>query len=215
MTRQEVDSRGQSWRRWMFIALIAVALHALLFVGVRQSFFEIFRAPVPEEGASSPPASFAPAIVAIDIDVEGEEPATTEIVQPPPPSPLPPSPTQGRGDAELDAVDVRDIVGEAQSPLPAQPSGRAETVPPRPIEITWPETRDLGHCLGLRIAVRIHVGAGGEILAVEPGERGHPSDCVGAALDAARRVRFVPGRVDGRPAAMWTELLIEFRRRSR
>jgi hypothetical protein len=215
MRRGDDGSRGHSLRRWALIVLIAVALHALLFVGVRQSFFEIFRAPTPQEGASSPRASFAPAIVAIDIDVEGEEPATTEILQPVPPSPQPPAPTRGRGDAQVDAIDVRDIVGEAQSPLPAEPSGGAAAVPPRPIEITWPETRDLGHCLGLRIAVRIHVGAEGEILAVEPGEHGHPSDCVRAALDAARRVRFEPGRVDGRPAAMWTELLIEFRHRSR
>jgi len=212
VTPHRPSSRGDSRRRWLIIACIAVALHALLLIGVRPSFFEIFRKAMPEEGASSPRGSFAPAIVAIDIDIEGDEPATTTVVQPAPPSPQPPSPTQGRGDAEIDAIDVRDVVGEAQSPLPAEPSGHAAAVPPRPVEITWPETRDLGHCLGLRIAVRIRVGAGGEILEVTPGDRNHPADCLEAALDAARRVRFEPGRIDGRPAAMWTELVIEFRR---
>ena len=87
--------------------------------------------------------------------------------------------------------------------------------PPRPVEITWPQTEKLGHCLGLEIDIRIRVGRKGEVLRVEPVSSGYPADCTQAAINAAQRIRFRPGTVDGNAEAMWTQIRIEFRRQRR
>lgn len=84
------------------------------------------------------------------------------------------------------------------------------TVPPRPIEITWPDTRKLSHCVGLRIDVRIRVDERGRVEQVEPASTGLPADCVRAALDTARRIKFTPGTVAGKPATLWTLVTIDF-----
>jgi len=84
------------------------------------------------------------------------------------------------------------------------------TVPPRPIEITWPDTRKLSHCVGLRIDVRIRVDALGRVERVEPASTGLPEDCVRAALDTAKRIKFTPGTVDGKPATLWSLVTIDF-----
>jgi TonB family protein len=99
--------------------------------------------------------------------------------------------------------------------MPSTPSTRAAVVPPRPVEITWPETEKLGHCLGLGIDIRIRVGADGAVLDVESAPGDHPPDCTRAALEAARRIRFRPGTVDGKAEVMWTDIRIEFRRQRR
>jgi len=108
------------------------------------------------------------------------------------------------------------LTGEANIRIPADGGGggRDTAVPPRPVEITWPETKGLGHCLGLEIAIRIEVDKEGEVLQVKAVDAGHPPDCTKAALDAARLIRFRPGLVKGRPARMWTQLRIDFRRKS-
>jgi hypothetical protein len=87
------------------------------------------------------------------------------------------------------------------------------TVPPRPVEITWPDTRKLAHCVGLRIDVRIRVDALGRVERVEPASQGLPPDCVQAALDTAKRIRFTPGTVSGKPAALWTLVTIDFEKK--
>lgn len=87
------------------------------------------------------------------------------------------------------------------------------TVPPRPVEITWPDTRKLAHCVGLRIDVRIRVDALGRVERVEPASQGLPADCVQAALDTAKRIRFTPGTVDGKPAALWSLVTIDFEKK--
>ncbi len=87
------------------------------------------------------------------------------------------------------------------------------TVPPRPVEITWPDTRRLAHCVGMRIDVRIRVDAQGRVEKVEPASQGYPDDCVRAALDTARRIKFSPGTVAGKPAALWSLVTIDFEKR--
>lgn len=84
------------------------------------------------------------------------------------------------------------------------------TVPPRPIEITWPDTRKLSHCVGLRIDVRIRVDQLGRVERVEPASTGLPDDCVRAALETAKRIKFTPGTVAGKPATLWSLVTIDF-----
>jgi hypothetical protein len=204
-------------RYWGAFVLAAVLLHLVLFVGLRQSFFEVFRKSIDESpGASSPQASFPDAIVAITIEVEGEEPDVEpvdarETPRPPNPNERPTQP--GRGDSPIASVDILDITGEAQAPIPSERSGRDVAVPPRPIEITWPETENLGHCLELQITIMIRVSETGEVRSVRAVDGGLPPDCVEAALEAARRIRFTPGLIKGKPAEMTTQLRIDFRRK--
>jgi outer membrane biosynthesis protein TonB len=87
------------------------------------------------------------------------------------------------------------------------------TVPPRPVEITWPDTRRLAHCVGLRIDVRIRVDELGRVERVEPASTGLPEDCVRAALDTAKRIKFTPGTVAGKPAALWSLVTIDFEKK--
>jgi hypothetical protein len=78
------------------------------------------------------------------------------------------------------------------------------------MEITWPDTHHLEHCLGQHIDVRIQVSKTGEILQMHVEDEDHPEDCLKAALDSARRIVFAPGKINGRPARMWTRIQIDF-----
>ena len=207
---------------WAGFILVALLIHLVLFIGVRQGFFEVFRTSVDElGGASSSRASFPEAMYAITIEIDDgeEEPLTepTEKTTPDPPTDDPSDDTQqGRGEDTLEKLDLDALTGDVSVRIPADGGGggRDTAVPPRPIEITWPETRGLGHCLGLEIEIRIEVDKEGEVLQVKAADETHPPDCTKAALDAARQIRFRPGLVKGRPARMWTQLRIDFRRKS-
>jgi hypothetical protein len=125
-------------------------------------------------------------------------------------------PTDERRDGDdVETVNILDVIGESQAPIPSSPTASAAVVPPRPVEITWPETEKLGHCLGLDIDIRIRVGERGDVLRVEPLSNDDPRDCIQAAIDAAERIKFRPGTVDGKAMAMWTQIRIEFRRQRR
>jgi hypothetical protein len=86
-------------------------------------------------------------------------------------------------------------------------------IPPRALEITWPDTRDLGHCLGHHIDIMIQVDEKGSIVSIKPLDSNHPQDCIDAALESARQIVFEPGRVNGVPASMWTQVRIDFRKK--
>jgi TonB family protein len=81
------------------------------------------------------------------------------------------------------------------------------------VEITWPDTRQLRHCLGEDIDVRIEVDEDGTVLSVEPVDKKQPKDCMRAAIESARAIVFEPGEVDGVPTRMWTQVRIEFRKK--
>ena len=209
-------SAEQNRRKWLIIIALAVVAHLFVLLTVQDSFFEVFQKSVDDHpGSSSSRASNPQAIIAIQIDVEGDEPSIIEIEETPrPPTPdVPPSESQGKGLDEFATVDLDNLVGESQSPLPSESSGRSTAVPPRPIEITWPDTDDLGHCLGRYIDIRILVGIDGQVIAVKPTSELHPPDCAQAAVDAARRIRFLPGKIKGKAAEMWTQIRIDFRRK--
>jgi len=217
----QTDNRKRAlyWARFILVALL---LHLLVFLGVRQGFFEVFRTSVEEPGgASSSRASFPEAMYAITIEIEdGEEEPLTEPAEKTTPDPPTTDPSddnrEGRGEDTREKIDLDALTGEATVIIPADGGrgGRDTAVPPRPVEITWPDTRGLGHCLGLEISIRIEVDKEGEVLQVKAVDDTHPPDCTKAALDAARQIRFRPGLVEGRPARMWTQLRIDFRRKS-
>jgi TonB family protein len=209
-----IGNRRRS-RQWLLIAALAVAIHLVLLLTVKQSFFDVFQKSIDDDlGSSSPRSSLPQAIVVIPIEVESDEAEVIDVtIEEPQPEPPAVEPTkEEREGEEREAVNILDVIGDSQAPIPSSPTTSAAVVPPRPVEITWPETEKLGHCLGLNIDIRIRVGERGQVLRVEPLESDHPRDCTQAAIDAAERIKFRPGTVDGNAKAMWTQIRIEFRR---
>jgi hypothetical protein len=215
MTRAREDSR----RKWITIALAVLILHALVLLYVRPSFFSFFLRNVdaPPSGPSAAASSADPdAIIAIQVDVEQDQPDVPDAEAAPRPEPKrtraphrTSSHAAGR-DSALQSVDIGDLIGEPRAPISGGGPNPRETVLPRPVEITWPETRHLGHCIGEHVDVRILVNARGGIDRLEPRASTLPEDCVRAATTAAARIRFTPGSVDGKPAALWTQVRIDF-----
>jgi len=201
-------------RKWIVIVTLAILAHLVLLLTFKTEYLEVFRQKlVDSPGVSSPSAAPRNAIIVIPLEVESDEPEVVDVephpVEPPRPAV---SKVDGRGDSPTATVNILDVVGQAQAPIPSTPGTASAIVPPRPVEITWPETEKLGHCLGLQIDIRIRVGDDGTIMRVEPAQSGYPADCTQAAIDAAERIRFLPGTVDGHAKAMWTQIRIEFRR---
>jgi hypothetical protein len=208
---------GESRRKWWVIAAIVLAFHLALLLFVRPEYFDFVLRDIsaPSGAGSSGGAPLPDAIIAIQVDVEDAdadipvEPVTARSTTSPP-APVPQE-NEGAGeDRALETIDVGDILGEAQSPREGGGTRRGETIPPRPVEITWPETRRLKHCIGRHVDVRILVGVDGRIREVAPEPGDISPDCLKAALEAARRIKFTPGRVAGKPAELWAQVRIDF-----
>jgi hypothetical protein len=205
-----------SKRVWWILVVLVLLIHLALVLFVRPEFFHYFLRDIDEpagagarHGSASPPD----AIIAIRIDVEAEDPAvppaeraTASLPEIAKPSE---SPQPGNEDA-LESIDLGELLGETRAPRAGRGAGSRETIPPRPVEITWPETRRLKHCIGRHIDVRILVDEDGAIRRVEPQSNDLPPDCLQSALDAAGKIKFSPGRVDGKPAALWAQVRIDF-----
>ncbi len=116
----------------------------------------------------------------------------------------------GQSDAPLD---VDNLLGESPQTLPHNIGPEEVMIPPRAIEITWPDTRSLGHCLGHHIDMMIQVDEKGSIITIKTLDSNHPQDCIDAALESASQIVFEPGRVNGVPASMWTQVRIDFRKK--
>jgi TonB family protein len=206
-------------RVWLVFIGIAVLLHVVVLFIVKPSVFSILRGRDPRLGESpAPPGADPDAVLYLRVDVEDvEKPRIPIVSSEPEPADVnaspdeAPSPAQRRGSEEL--TDLEGMVGDASTAMPRGEGVEPAKIPPRPLQITWPDTRRLKHCLGHRIDVRIQVDDDGRILAVEAQESSdHPEDCVNAALESAKKIVFSPGRINGRPVRMWTEIRIEFRR---
>jgi hypothetical protein len=207
----------ESRRKWWIIAAIALALHFGLLLFVKPEYFDFLLRDVnaPSGARSSAAPSMPDAIIAIQVDVEDAETEYPIEVVADNPAPRPPSPTLEhatgeRGDEPLETIDLGDILGQSATPRSGGGSRRGETIPPRPVEITWPETRRLKHCIGRHVDVRILVGRDGVIRDVQCDANELSPDCVKAAMDAARRIKFTPGKVGGKPAELWAQVRIDF-----
>lgn len=206
--------------RWLLIIVAALLLHIVLLLCVKPSVFHRFSKGPGAQDTGFGEAALPPhAILSIPIEVEHETGETAEGVSAseyvlqdratPPPSRAP------LGDAVPDAVfEIVDMVGEASRTRPQGPdtTDLIQTLP-RPLEITWPDTRRLNHCLDLQITVRILVDDRGVIQQVVPHGADQPPDCVRAAVEAAKLAVFAPGTINGKPVTMWTRVRIDFRRR--
>ena len=212
----------------MIIVAVVLALHAVLFISVRPAFFSMFKKTTTStaEGKGEP---FAPrAILTIPIEIEDPRPDKTEEPVNENADPKPAETRKidqkqvvttqeavnidegGQSDAPLD---VENLLGESPQTLPHNIGPEEVMIPPRALEITWPDTRDLGHCRGHHIDLMIQVDEKGSIITIKTLDSNHPQDCIDAALESASQIVFEPGRVNGVPAAMWTQVRIDFRKK--
>jgi TonB family protein len=201
------------------LAVIIVLALVIVIATVHPTAVDVFfhRVTVAPDTAQVFGPGAAETIIAIGIDPETNATGVIDVTPPPPPPPVARDTTRAReeekqpdrrGDLDLDDV----LEGEA-APRGGASSGKVASVPPRPVEITWPETRELKLCIGQSVNVRIWVSEAGQAKQVEAVPSAVLPACVDAALGAARRIRFEPGRQGGVPAAMWTEVRIDFQRR--
>lgn len=208
--------------RWLVIVGAALAAHLVLFLFIKPSAVQFVRRAV-SPGSDTPPGGHPPdAVLSFPIEYESapavQEPVTVVTVDdqseqnaPTPPSDAAPSSPGPGGASELDG-----LIGDASRTIPRGSGSDPDLVriPPRPLQITWPDTRRLKHCLGHQITVRVQVDETGRIVRVEAPGEDHPSDCVTAALASAGQIVFAPGTIGGKPVKMWTEIRIDFRAKS-
>lgn len=203
---------------WLLIVGAALVLHLVLLLYIKPSVFHFFaRTPAPPATPCTDASSTPDAILSIPVELEDEaqeQPfrivSDNLAVQGPDDRATPPAPPERGGGFGTD-LDTTDMVGEASRTLPQVPDTGLVQTPPRPLQITWPDTRRHERCLGHQITVLIQVDEQGFILHVEPEAASHPSDCLIAAVECARQIVFAPGTINGRPAKMWTRIRIDFR----
>jgi len=85
---------------------------------------------------------------------------------------------------------------------------------PVPVIMMWPDYPSSARRRGIRgtIVVRVHVTAQGKVDEVEVVSGLEDRACRRAALDAARKLRFLPAVLDGEPVDAWFSYPVEFGR---
>jgi hypothetical protein len=221
-------SRKKRTKEWTIIVSVVIGLHVLLFLSVRPAFFSMFKKTVTSASEGDEGRPFAPrAILTIPIEIEDypsdqEQEVVQEAIEPVPrerrkldaPMTILEEITEDNEGEESNApLDVEKLLGESPQTLPHNIGREKIMIPPRALEITWPDTRALKHCLGHHIDMKIHVDATGAIVSIQPLDMNHPSDCIEAAVESASEIVFEPGRVDGVATPMWTHVRIDFRKK--
>jgi TonB family protein len=208
-------------RRRVLVAGVVLGIVALLLLVRRtavDSFFE--RVQVPPDTVLTTPQGAPQALFAVNIDPETNATHVIDVTPPPPPPPPRPAPVDttrvrpehNQPDRSPD-LDLGDLLEQNAGAHGGATATEAANVPPRPVEITWPETRQLKQCIGQSVNVRILVSEEGRVKDVKIVAASVLPACADAALAAARHIRFEPGRAAGVPAAMWTDVRIDFQRR--
>jgi hypothetical protein len=201
---------------WAAFLAVAVLIHITLLLTIKPSFFYIFKKDIHAEDTGAAP-SFSGGDVILTIPIEFEdEPSETpleeqieEIHQGESSNPTHNSDFSSLYD------DLDDLLGDGAQTIDRDPGPRPVAVPPRPVEITWPDTRRLSHCIGSHVTVNIQVSKRGDILQIRPQQTNLPADCIRAAVEAAEKIIFTPGSMNGVPSKMWTKVRIDFRQQPR
>jgi TonB family protein len=206
------------WRR-IVIASIALAL-VLVALTVRRTAMDVLFHRIelaPPDTSTTFATGDSGSVIAIHIDPETDASGVIDLTPPPRPKPAPVDtatvrPERPQPDAAPD-LDLDDVLDQAAGPRGASSAADYAPVPPRPIEITWPETKQLKQCIGQSVNVKIWVSENGAVKDAKVVPSGVLPACADAALSAARHIRFEPGRQGGVAVTMWTEVRIDFQKR--
>jgi hypothetical protein len=209
-----------STSRWLVIIAAALLAHLAVFLYVKPSAIRVMRRVVaPGSEKPTKAGTYPDAVFSIPVEYENSqsEPRPVPVVTLEPEHEEPPPETTTEGAASpsdrtgAPSTDLGALAGDASRTIPRGSDSGLVRIPPRPLQITWPDTRRLKHCLGHQIRIRIQVDETGRITRIEAPDEDHPPDCINAALESARQIVFAPGTIGGRPVTMWTEIRIDFR----
>ena len=199
-------------REWAAIVAGAVLIHIALLLFFKPQYLAFLRreAPPAEEGWSRYPYLDNP------FQVSPLAPAL-------PVSPVQPSlpdPSRDERDAPLSEI----AVGEPQIEMPllrpssrasgaGKSAGRSATVQPKPLYIPWPTyPKGVKETEG-SVELLVLVNERGEVEDVTVARSLPAQELNRIALDAARRIRFIPGMERGVRTSMWVRLTIAFQPR--
>jgi hypothetical protein len=201
---------------WTAFIAVAILVHFTLLLTIKPSFFSFFRKNIQSDDVGAAQSfTGGEVILTIPIEIEDEtsEPTPEERVNHTQPAESDNPNTNNDFSSLYDNLD--DLLGNGAQTIERNSGPRPVAVPPRPVEITWPDTRRLGHCIGSHVIVNIQVGSEGDIMQIRPQRANLPADCIRAAIEAAEKIKFTPGSLNGVPSKMWTKVRIDFRQEPR
>lgn len=203
--------RGRRGREWIVIIAVALIAHLVFFILFKAEYLEIFRSEQPgNEGTSDyilldrpfslipypelPEPSAVPEPVTTDAIEHAERSILDEIAEP--------------------SSYVEPMRGSAGGGSTGRPGPRRTAVEPKPLFIPWPSWPDgVPENVKGSVELLLYVDEEGIVREVRV-NRGLPYEALNrTAIDAARRIRFVPGEEKGVPTAMWVRLSIGFQPR--
>ena len=202
-------------RYWAIFISVAIVIHLILFFSIKPSFFSFFKKNISSDDTGTPfRFSGDDAMLSISIEIEDEisESTKPDEIEPAEQAEQPSPRRASRKAAIPDNID--DLIGQGAGPIQRRPGPKPAVIPPRPVEMTWPDTRNLGFCIGSRIIISLQVETDGTIVQMLPEEIDLPEECIQAALETAGKIVFEPGKINGIAVKMWTRVQIDFRQES-
>ncbi len=194
----------------MVIIAIAVLAHLAFFVFFKTHYLQIFKTQLKiDEGKSSFPSLDRP----FSLVPLRDQPDNKEITRT----------TQTMKEPQTEKF-VLDELGKPSMelfPLKKTSSGgvgrtgpRRTTVQPKPLFIPWPKyPEEIKETVEGSVELLLYVDEEGKVEKVKI-HRGLPHKVLNrVAVDAAWKIRFIPGREKGVPASMWVRLTIGFQQR--
>jgi TonB family protein len=200
-------------RQWAVIIVSVVLVHAAFVLFFKTRYLTAFKTqiPVSEEGEPRYPFLDNP----LHVISLAPEPRTRE------------SRTREKATEEKSIAEApsESVVGEPQSEiLPISPNGsrgshgregsRRATVEPKPLYIPWPK-----YPAGIKeipegsVELMLLINEKGEVEDVTIARKLPIAELNQIAVEAARKIRFTPGMIQGVRAPMWVRLTISFQPR--
>ncbi|MFH1755118.1 MAG: hypothetical protein ABIA59_05390, partial [Candidatus Latescibacterota bacterium] len=197
---------------WTAFIIVAVLLHITLLLTLKPSFFSLFKKTIRADDVGSA-QNFEGSDVILTIPIEIEDESSDTPIDMEPDRIRQGESSHPGSSSEFSSLfdNLDDLLGDGSQSITRDAGPRPVSVPPRPVEITWPDSRKLGHCIGMYVVVNIQVGMEGAILQLRADRTDLPADCIRAAVEAAEQIVFTPGSINGMPSKMWTKVRIDFR----
>ena len=203
--------RSRTLRGWMLIIAATLLFHLVFFLFFKTEYLEIFRTEIAgDEGTSEYvlldrpfsliPYPELPEPVIVSEPVESAEGEETER-----------SILDDLGEPAGDIEPIRRPAGGGSDGLPGP---RRTVVEPKPLFIPWPAyPDDAPDDIRGSVELLLYVDERGIVREIRV-SRGLAHESLNrTAVEAARRIRFVPGEEKGVPTAMWIRLSIGFQPR--
>jgi len=209
--RSRRKRRRRSRRDWTFIVAAVLIAHLLFFLFFKTEYLEVFRTEIAGDEGRSQYILIDRPFSLIPYPERAEQVAV--------PEPL------STDDGEKVERSILDEIGEPVSDIEpirrsggggsdGRPGPRLSVVEPKPLFIPWPAyPDDAPDDIKGSVELMLYVDATGIVQEIRVA-RGLPNEALNrTAVEAARRIRFIPGEEKGAPTSMWVRLSIGFQPR--